>query len=274
MIILHLQKELRFPVTAECINPDIFQSKTLEEVKGLEAWEGNKQRKLGELFKIEEVKTENEPENPTITINGDLSKVRRIGLGMERGEIALNGNAGMHLGEEMKGGKITVHGNAGGWAGSMMKGGIIEIHGNAGDYLGAPYRGSVEGMHGGRVIVHGNVGNEAGAHMKKGIIKIYGSAGQFVGFRMLVGTIYVQGNCEGRAGACMVNGRIVVGGHLESVLPSFTIDGIRPKVKIEESEVAEGPLYVFLGDLAENGNGKLYVSKEKNPHLNCYEKFL
>lgn len=72
----------------------------------------------------------------------------------------------------------------------------------------------------------------------------------------------------------MTDGKIVVGGRLESVLPSFTMDSIRPKVKIEESEVAEGPLYLFLGDLAENGNGKLYVSKEKNPHLNCYERFL
>jgi formylmethanofuran dehydrogenase subunit C len=110
--------------------------------------------------------------------------------------------------------------------------------------------------------------------MGKGIIKIYGSAGQFLGFRMHDGTIYVQRDCEGRAGACMVDGKIVVGGLLESVLPSFTIDGIRPKVKIEENEVAEGPLYVFLGDLSENGNGKLYVSKQKNPHLQTYEKFL
>jgi formylmethanofuran dehydrogenase subunit C len=56
-----------------------------------------------------------------ITINGDVSKVRRIGAGMKSGEITIHGDVGMHLGEEMKGGKITVHGNVGGWAGSMMK---------------------------------------------------------------------------------------------------------------------------------------------------------
>ena len=274
MISLRPLGDFRFPILAERISPDVFQGKTLNEIQALQVWEGNKQKKLGELFKIDEVKTEDQPENPAIAVYGDVSKVRRIGLGMKSGEITINGDAGMHLGEEMKGGKITVHGNAGGWTGSMMKGGVIEIHGSAGDYLCAPYRGSTEGMHGGRVIVHGNVGTEAGANMKKGIIKIYGSAGQFTGFRMHDGTIYVQGDCEGRAGACMVDGKIIVGGRLESVLPSFTIDGIRPKVKIEESEVAEGPLYVFVGDLAENGNGKLYVSKEKNPHLNCYEKFL
>ena len=110
--------------------------------------------------------------------------------------------------------------------------------------------------------------------MKSGIIKIHGSVGQFVGLRMHDGTIYVQGDCEGRAGAGMTDGKIIFAGRLESVLPTFTIDGVRSKVKIEESEVAEGPLYVFLGDLAENGNGKLYVSKEKNPHLSYYGKFL
>jgi formylmethanofuran dehydrogenase subunit C len=167
-----------------------------------------------------------------------------------------------------------VHGNVGGWAGSMMKGGTIEIHGNAGDYLGAPYRGSSEGVHGGKIIVHGNVGSEAGAYMKKGIIKIYGNVGQFVGLRMHKGTIYVQKDCAGRAGACMTDGTIIIGGFMESVLPTFTIDGVKKKAKIEEGEVVEMPFYLFLGDLTEKGMGKLYVAKEKNPHLSHFEKLL
>jgi formylmethanofuran dehydrogenase subunit C len=274
VINLHCTRELKFPIIAECISPDILQGKTRQEIEQLEFWEGNKQKHLSELFKIDEAEAESPPESIIITVNGDVSKVRRIGSGMKGGEIIINGDAGMHLGEEMKGGKITVYGNVGGWTGAMMKGGIIEIHGNAGDYLGAPYRGSSKGMHGGKIIVYGNVGNEAGAHMKKGIIKIYGNTGQFLGFRMQGGTIYVQKDCEARAGACMTDGKIVVNGFLESVLPTFTIDNIRAKVKIEEDEPTEGPFYVFLGDLAENGKGKLYVSKEKNPHLSYHEKFL
>jgi formylmethanofuran dehydrogenase subunit C len=274
MINLYPAKEFKFPVTAECISPDIFQGKTHEEIEGLKIWEGNRQKKLGEIFKVEEIKAETLPDKEAITIKGDVNKVRRIGIGMKSGEITIYGNVGMHLGEEIKDGKITVHGNVGGWAGSMMKGGTIEIHGNAGDYLGAPYRGSSEGMHGGKIIVHGNVGNEAGAHMRKGIIKIHGNVGQFVGLRMRDGTIYVQKDSEGRAGACMTGGKIVVGGFLESVLPTFTVDSIREKVKIEEGETVAGPFYLFLGDLVENGNGKLYVFKEKNPHLNNYEKLL
>jgi len=274
MINLHPAKEFKFPITADCISPDIFQGKAREEIEELKTWEGNKQKKLGELFKVEEVKTEDQPEKTAITIHGDLGKVRRIGTSMKSGEITIYGKVGMHLGEEMKGGKITVHGDVGGWAGSMMKGGTIEIDGNTSDYLGAPYRGSSEGMHGGKIIVYGNVGNEAGAHMRKGIIKIYGNAGQFAGFRMHRGTIYVQKDSGGRAGACMTDGTVIIGGILESVLPTFTIDGIKKKAKIEEGEVIEMPFYLFVGDLAEDGRGKLYVAKEKNPHLSHYEKFL
>jgi len=270
MINLYPLSEFKLPIMAGCISPDVFQNQRSEEIRMLKVWEGNKERNLGELFKVEE----SIGEETSIMISGNVGEVRRVGACMRGGQITINGNAGMHLGEEMKGGKITVNGNVGGWAGSMMTAGEIEVQGNAGDYLGAPYRGSSEGIRGGRIVVHGDVGNEAGAHMKKGIIKVYGNAGQFVGFRLRDGTIYVQKNCQARAGACMINGKIILGGFLESVLPSFTIDSIRGKVKIEEDETVSGPLYVFLGDLAEDGKGKLYVPKEKNPHLSSYERFL
>jgi formylmethanofuran dehydrogenase subunit C len=270
MIHLSTLRKFKLPITAECISPNVFQDKKLEEVEALEIWEGNRQKTLRHLFKVEEAKSG----QSSIMITGDVSKIRRVGAFMASGEIVINGNAGMHLGEEMKGGKITVNGNVEGWAGSMMKGGEIEIHGNASDYLGAPYRGTGQGICGGRIVVYGNVGNEAGAHMKKGMLKIYGNAGQFVGFRMCNGTIYVQGDCQARAGAGMINGKIVVKGFLESMLPTFTIDSIKAKVKVEEDETVDGPLFVFLGDLTEDGNGKLFVSKERNPHLDAYEKFL
>lgn len=274
MITLRPAKEFKYPIIAECISPDVFQDKKIEQIEKLKLWEGNKEMKLGELFKVEEAKTSEASENTSITIQGDVSKVRKICANMTNGEIVINGDVGMHLGEEMKSGKITANGNVGGWAGSMMKGGTIEVYGNAGDYLSAPYRGCNEGMHGGKIIVHGNVGSEAGAHMKKGLIKIYGNAGQFVGFRMCNGLIYVQKDCEGRAGACMTQGTVTIGGFMESVLPTFSIENVKMKVKIEEGEVVEAPFYLFLGDLAENGRGKLYVAKERNPQLSCYEKFL
>jgi len=274
MIDLHPLRKFRVPIIAECISPDIFQGKNRKEIEGLKIWEGNKQKRLRELFKVEENRKEQQQEETTITIHGDVSKVRRVGAYMTHGELSINGNVGMHVGEEMKGGKITVHGNVGGWAGSAMKGGTIEIHGNVSHYLAAPYRGSSKGIHGGRIIVHGNVGNEAGAYMRKGLIKIYGGAGQFAGLRMHGGTIYIQKDCEGRVGASMTGGKIIMGGFVESVLPTFTIESIKEKVKIEENEIVKGPLYLFLGDLTENGKGRLFVSREKNPQLSNYERLL
>lgn len=263
-------RKFTFPVIAECVSPDVFQGKNQKEIEELKVWEGNKQKRLGELFKVEETRKE---QKTIITVYGDVGKVRRIGAYMTDGEIIIQGDAGTHLGEEMEGGKITVHGNVGGWVGSMMKGGTIEIHGNTSHYLGAPYRGSNRGMRGGKITVYGNVGNEAGTYMRKGLIKIYGNAGQFAGLRMRSGTIYVQKDSEGRVGACMTGGKIVVGGFLESVLPTFTIESVKKKVKIEE-KIVKGPFYLFLGDLTENGKGRLYVLKEKNPQLTNYEKFL
>ena len=35
-----------------------------------------------------------------------------MAAGMKNGEIIINGNVGMHLGEKMAGGKITVNGDA------------------------------------------------------------------------------------------------------------------------------------------------------------------
>jgi formylmethanofuran dehydrogenase subunit C len=274
LITLRPAKAFKFPVIAECISPVLFQGKTAGEIGDMKAWEGNKQRKLSDLFRIENSNDAQLEGSFEIGLEGDVSKVRRIGAKMKQGTITIRGNVGMHLGEEMMDGKIVVYGNAGAWAGSMMKGGTIEIHGDAGDYLAAPYRGSTKGMYGGRIRVDGNVGNEAGAYMKAGLIRINGNAGQFIGLRMHDGAIYVQGDCDERPGACMIDGKIIVEGKLQSVLPTFTVDGIRPKVKVDENVTAQGPFYLFLGDLAECGKGKLYVSKLQNPQLGLYEKFL
>ncbi len=271
MIKLSPKKEFRLPIVAECINPEIFEEKSINEIAKLDVWEGNKRKVLGDLFKIEKV--EEETGEPTIQIIGDIRRVRKIGANMSRGEIIIKGNAGMYLGEEMKGGKITVYGDADSWLGSMMRGGTIEVMGDAGDYVGATYRGRARGMNGGLIIIHGNAGNEVGCYMRKGLIKIYGNVGQFAGIHMKGGTIFIQGDSAGRAGAEMVKGKIVICGHIPSVLPSFTIDRISPRVKVN-GENLEGPFYTFIGDLTENGDGKLHISKVKNPHLKVYEEYL
>jgi formylmethanofuran dehydrogenase subunit C len=73
----------------------------------------------------------------------------------------------------------------------------------------------------------------------------------------------------------MTGGKIVISGVVEEVMPSFTVDSLKGKVKVDDTQTAQGPFYVFLGDLAEHGNGKLFVSKPSNPQLgSIYDKYL
>ena len=270
MIVLTPLKKFQFPIQAENINPDVFQGKSMKEIASLPVWEGNKKKKLGDLFRIEETPAE----TPNITINGDASEVRRVGQGMKTGQITVNGNAGMHLGEKMAGGKITVNGNASGWTGSSMKKGLIEIHGDASDYLASPYRGSSEGMRGGKIVVDGNVGSDSGCYLRGGVIIIKGNSGPFLGFHTGKGAIYVEKNAGPRLGANMTGGKIIVSGVVEELMPTFTVNAVKKKAKVDDNLKVEGTFYVFLGDLAENGRGKLFISKNSNSHLKPYERFL
>jgi len=262
----------KVPVEAQCISPDVFASKNLDEIAKLPLWEGNRQRTLGELFEVDGEPTK-KPDELCIHVHGDVSKVARVGSGMSTGEITVSKDAGVHLGEEMKGGKITVGGSVDSWLGAMMTGGTIEVKGNASNYVGAAYRGSVKGMRGGTIIIHGNAGNELGCFMRKGLIKVYGSTAQFAGVHMKDGAILVMGDSDSRAGAEMTGGKIIVNGKVTEILPTFTIDGVKAKVKVNGDEVS-GPFYLFVGDRAENGEGKLYVAQSSNPHLKFYEQFL
>jgi formylmethanofuran dehydrogenase subunit C len=269
MITLTPLRVFEVPVQAPCITPENFAGKSVAEIAQMPVTEGNRNLTLGDLFKIDETAEA----TPNITLTGDFGKVKRVGQGMKSGEIVVNGNVGMHAGEKMAGGKITVNGNAGSWTASEMKKGTIEIHGDAGDYTASPYRGNDLGMKGGIITIDGNVGSDVGCYLKGGIIKIKGSAGRFLGYHMSDGAIYVQKDCDVRTGACMISGKIIVTGKLE-VLPSFTIDSIKPKAKVDDTTNVPGPFYVFLGDLSEHGTGKIFALKASNPAFKFYEKYL
>ncbi len=271
MITLNPKRPFRIPIESECISPDVFSQKRLMEIKSLKVWEGNRKKTLGSLFKIDEEK--DTEEEITIKISGDLSRVRRIGTEMSTGKIIVNGDVGMHLGEEMKGGEIIVFGNSDSWVGSMMENGTILIKGNADDYIGSSYRGaSNRGMKGGSIIIEGSAGSNLGYFMRGGFIKI-GSVGQFAGIHMKGGTILIQRDSIGRTGAQMTGGRIIVQGHIPNILPTFSIDSIRKTAKVNDERI-EGPFYRFIGDLADHGRGRLFISQSRNPHLRIYEEYL
>ncbi len=271
MITFTPKRPFSVPVDAGMITPDVLASKTLGEINALPVFEGNRRREVADLFKVE--CDASSSGDATIRLTGDLTHLKRIGAKMSHGRILAEGSVGMRLGEDLRGGFITVTGNADSWIGTRMKGGQIEVLGHGGDYLGAAYRGSVEGMKGGTIMIHGDAGSEVGCFMRNGLIHVHGNIGSFAGIHMSDGTILVEGDSAGRLGAQMRGGKIVMLGQVPSILPTFAIDGLRRSVSVGEARLT-GPFYLFNGDLAEMGEGRLYVSQAKNPHLHVYERYL
>lgn len=270
-IVLKYRNPTKLPLDLSPLTPEAVEGMTAGEVEKIKVYAGKRMVELSRFFKVEE-RPSGEGQ-PKITIMGDLRNARRIGCGMKVGELKVEGNGGIYLGEGMKGGAITVEGDVDSWAGSGMRGGSITINGSAGDFLGASYRGARMGMSGGLIQVKGNVGCEGGAWMKGGLIHVKGSAGPFLGVHMQGGSILVEGDCAGRVGAEMTGGRIAVLGTVPSMLPSFTVDSVRTHADLLTLKV-EGVFYMFTGDSNEQGQGRIYVSKDKNPQFAWYEKYL
>ncbi|WP_040682779.1 MULTISPECIES: formylmethanofuran dehydrogenase subunit C [Methanococcaceae] len=252
----------------ECISPDVFAGKTLEDIKNLPVYNGKKKKVLSDFFKISG-EVGDTPENTKIIINGDLSRVKNIGKEMSSGEIVINGNVGMYVGALMKGGKIVVNGDADSFAGQQMKGGELIIKGNAGNYLGSSYRGDWRGMKGGTIIVEGNAGDEVGEYLSGGKIIIKGNVGLLCGIHINKGIIIVEGNADGRVGAeAEGKGIIVIKGKIKIGHVSFLYDGevVNPSIN---DDTIEGRYYKFIGDTACRGNKKtvIYASAEHNEHL-------
>jgi formylmethanofuran dehydrogenase subunit C len=201
--ILTLKKEPHIPLETEVLSPDMIAPLSHDEVCALPVVLGKRQYRVDDFFNVEGAGSED------LVIRGDAGRVKWIGLGMTRGRITIEGNAGMHLGAFMKGGTIEVQGNASDWAGAEMTGGHLQICGNAGGQIGAAYRGSTAGMKGGTILIEGSAGIEVGMRMRRGVIAIRGPVRDFAGLQMKGGTIVLMGGAEVRTGAWMVRGTII-----------------------------------------------------------------
>lgn len=243
------KKEIKISVEAENISPDKFAGRSEKDIQSLEAWLGNHKTTLGELFSIK-VEGSGAAADTKIVMEGNFSRVKRIGEGMTAGLIMIKGNVDMHLGAKMGGGKITLSGSADSWAGREMKGGELIIEGNAGYYLGAGYRGETCGMRGGKITVMGSTLDFLGEHMCGGEIIVKGNAGILAGISNNGGKIVIEGSTS-RPGSEMAKGTIIVNGTVAEMMPVF---------KPEGTEAVDGIVYKkYTGDVIVNGKGILYV---------------
>jgi formylmethanofuran dehydrogenase subunit C len=255
------------PVEAECITPDQLAGKTAAEIATLPVQHGNASAPLGEFFHVE-----GDAGDRDIHLEGDCSRVKRIGAGMTSGRLTVEGSVGMHAGAEMRGGSLVVIGNAGDWAGAEMRGGTIRVRGDAGNLVGAAYRGSPVGMRGGVILVDGKAGSEVGSGMRRGFIAVGGDVGDFAGASMIAGTILVFGNLGGRAGAGMKRGTVAVFGSEPQLLPTFRFDCVfRPSFlplylrRLRDAgypfagDILHGDYRRYSGDLVSLGKGEILV---------------
>ncbi len=242
-------KPFEISVEAENISPDRFAPLTLDGIRGLEIWQGNRKRALSDLFRVEGDDAQANPEDVKITLQGDFSRVKRIAEGMTAGVVEVQGSAGMHAGNNMSGGLLSVKGNADDWLGREMRGGKVIVCGSAGNYIGAGYRGEKCGMRGGEIEIGGSVGAYLGEHLCGGSIRVAGDAGDFPGAANQGGTIFIGGGTY-LPGAEMTKGTITVKGKA-NVLPGYQ--------KIETVIVDGEDYQKYAGDLVENGKGELFI---------------
>lgn len=259
-ITLTLKKPPALSLEAENISPDVFAGKSRGEIGSLTIFHGAKELPLKDFFEVQGSGAEKAGDIRVI-VEGDLSRIKRIGQGMTGGEIVIKGDAGLYVGADMRGGRIVVEGDAGAFAGQQMRDGELIIKGNAGNYLGSSYRGNWRGMRGGTIIVEGSAGSENGEFMIGGKIHIKGDCGPFVGLHMKKGLIIVDGAVSGRAGAQMIGGTIVINGGIDNMLPSFKLKGEQENLSID-GETFEGVYLEYSGDHAEpRAKGRLYLKK-------------
>ncbi|MDR1021189.1 MAG: formylmethanofuran dehydrogenase subunit C [Synergistaceae bacterium] len=220
VIDLRLTRVPDLPLEADRLRPDSLAQAGLDELYALPLLYGNQTVAAGEFLRGEIQETEEGASGVTLILRGDFKRVKRLGQGMQSGELIIEGPCGFHTGAEMGGGRITIRGDAGDWLGAHMTGGVIRVEGNAGHWVGASYRGKTQGMRGGAVIIHGNAGRMTGTKMRGGLIVVRGDCLEFPGYDMNAGTILIAGRSGRHIGSGMVRGTIIVrDGH--SLLPTF-----------------------------------------------------
>jgi formylmethanofuran dehydrogenase subunit C len=267
-LVLTLREAPRQTVDASPLLPERLAGLGERQIAALELQTGNRRVPLGELFGIET------GDGETLILRGATGRLDRVGQGMTRGAIRIEGDAGAYLGHAMRGGEIFVAGSADLLAGSGMSGGILRVEGDAGDFLGGALPGERTGMTGGAVLV-GRAGDRAGDAMRRGLILVRGNAGNFAASRMIAGTLVVLGRCGADPGFGMKRGTLLLSEKPERRLATFNDSGRHdlPWLKLLAGHCARlgwsdrlpgadgARLRRLTGDLANGGKGEILIGE-------------
>ncbi len=227
---------------------------------------GNSKFPLSDYFDVEVEGSAQSPAEVLMILNGDLGRVKYIGSKMSNGQIIANSSVDLHCGAEMAGGSILVNGDAESYAGREMTGGELEITGSVKEFCGSSYIGDWRGMTGGIITIHGNAGKQLGECLTGGEIHVKGNCDILAGIHMTKGLIQIDGDVTRWPGGQMQNGDIVINGTLSRFLEGFNQEEIVKDPTIAGKQYS-GKYIKFIGDIARNGKGNLWLAAEKNRSL-------
>ncbi|MFA5982584.1 MAG: formylmethanofuran dehydrogenase subunit C [Methylococcaceae bacterium] len=243
-----------------------LQDKSAAQIAAIELQSGKHVYRADELFTIEGEDWQ------TIVIKNSMDKLDFIGKELNKGSIAVEGDAGAYLAMGMLSGEVRVSGNVGIYAGCEMKKGYLEIAGHVGDFLGGALPGNKMGMKGGMILVRGNAGERVGDHLRRGTILIEGNAGDYCGSRMIAGTIAVMGQTGRYLGYAMRRGTLLLweqpilsasfndcGEHTLAFLPMLLGSFNNVNSKFAEPARIFNRVRRYAGDMSEMGRGEVLI---------------
>ena len=244
--------------------PERLADLTAGQIAAIPLHAGNQRIEAGELFRID-----GEP-GADLTIVPAAANLDGLGSGMTRGRLTVEGDAGALAGHGLAGGSVTVTGSAGHLAGAGMTAGRLDIAGDCGDCVGGPPTGATQGMAGGVIRVGGRAGHRAGERLRRGVILIAGDAGDFPAANIIAGTVAVGGRAGALCALGMRRGTVLLAQPPASLPATLNPNGpwrptFLPLYRAVLGEdlfgaLCAGPLERFVGDVAENGRGEVFVA--------------
>jgi len=129
----------------------------------------------------------------------------------------------------------------------------IEVYGSSGDYLAS-------GLDGGEIQVHGSAQDQLGQIMNSGKLVIYGDVGQTFLYGAKGGSVYVMGNCAGRA---LINSV----GKIRTLINGTCLDYAAESF-MAGSELDGG--FILINGLKPNANGEFIGLEDKYPGGNFF----
>jgi formylmethanofuran dehydrogenase subunit C len=225
------------------LTPGKLAAMSSYDVSNLNLASGKTAIKLGDAFSVSGALS---ADTPRIAIQTGGAIVDFAGMGLDGGEIIIEGDGAAYAGRGMKGGKLTIKGNTGSYLGAAMSGGTIHVAGNAGDMLGSVLPGDRFGMTGGTIVVGGDIGARAGDKMRRGTVVVKGKTGPGTGTRMIGGTVWAEGGLGPNPGFMMRRGTLIAP-TVASLLPTFSDCGRHDLLIVR---ILSRHLKTTLGDLA------------------------